>query len=327
MKTVVAMSLEDVFEQHDHKENQAWKAEKKAFQEQVKSLIEQLARARKPRIRLEPTLRERASESDTWVRVIVPDTHGQAINKEAFSLMLADMRALYPLEIILIGDHLNCGGFLAQHHTMGYVAETAYTFEDDVQATNNMLDQLYMTCPQARIEYLEGNHERRIEKWCVTQSLGKKQDSAYLLSLFSPEKVLSLEKRGIPYYRTMEYYDGLRIPGTIKRGHCHFTHGTKHGKNSAKDMLRMFAANVVYGHVHKHLEHSDKTVVNGDAKAWACGYLGDKQPCWKHSDITDWVHGYAVQWCHKDGNFLHANVPIIEGKSILEPVLHWSGKL
>ena len=59
-----------------------------------------------------------------------------------------------------MGDHLDCDGFLAQHHVWGFVAETEYTFEDDV-AANVMLDSVQKICPKAKLTYLSGitNHE------------------------------------------------------------------------------------------------------------------------------------------------------------------------
>ena len=51
--------------------------------------------------------------------------------------------------------------------------------------------------------------------------------------------------------------------------------------------------------------------------AWCCGYLGRAQPLWRHSDPTDWTQGYGVQLVRPNGDFLHINTPIIEGKSYL----------
>jgi len=108
----------------------------------------------------------------TFIRICIPDTHGSSIDLPAFSAFLSDLESLKPHEIILLGDHVDCGGFLAQAHTYGYVAQTSYTFEDDIAATNQMLDKVQAICPTAKIEYIEGNHEFRISRWCVTQASG-----------------------------------------------------------------------------------------------------------------------------------------------------------
>lgn len=93
------------------------------------------------------------------IRVIIPDSHGSQINIEAASAFLADLKALNPKEVVMLGDHVDCGGWLAQHHTLGYVAETLYSYEDDIKAANDFLDQIQLNAPDAEIHYIEGNHE------------------------------------------------------------------------------------------------------------------------------------------------------------------------
>lgn len=264
-----------------------------------------------------PAARKASAPKNSFTRVIIPDTHGCFIDPDAAGIFLRDLENLAPKEIVLIGDHIDCGGFLAQHLTMGYVAEADYSFEQDVIAANTFLDQVQQRCPTANYYYLEGNHERRIEKWITTQTQRNGHDAAYLHQLFSVEVVLNLEQRGIPLFKQGQFYDGCRIPATIKLGHCYFTHGSRHGRRAADAMLQRFGAPVVFGHVHKLLATSDRNVKDGELGAWCVGYLGRLQPLWKHTDPTDWTHGYGVQLCRADGDFLHLNVPIIDGKSYL----------
>lgn len=254
-----------------------------------------------------------------YTRIVVPDTHGCFADDDALSAFLFDLEQLSPTvkEIVMLGDHLDCGGFLAQHWTLGYVAEADYTFEDDVNATNQLLDRIQSACPDAKIHYLEGNHERRIEKWCLTQTLKNKTDAAYLLRMFGVESVLHLRERGIAHYKQGQFYDGVSIPSTIKLGKCYFTHGSRVGKNPCKLMLEDFGGNVVFGHVHRVDSYTDRTVSEGIIGAWSPGCLCRLQPLWQHTQITGWSHGYGVQLVRGGGEFLHINVPIIDGKSYL----------
>lgn len=259
------------------------------------------------------------SSRGVWFRVIVPDTHGCYADEAALAAFLRDLELIAPKvrEIILLGDHLDCGGFLAQHHTIGYVAEAAYSFEDDTDATNTLLDRVQEICPRSRIDYLEGNHERRVETWCVTQTLAHAKDAAYLYKMFSPESVLHLAKRNITYYRQGVFYDGLRIPGAIRRGRCHFTHGTRCGRNAAQQTLSDFGGNVVFGHVHTAMQASASTVKGGGIGSWCPGGLCRLQPLWRHTQPTSWNHGYAVQAVRKDEGFMHIHIPILDGESYL----------
>lgn len=255
-------------------------------------------------------------------RVVIPDTHGCKVDSEALSAFLYDLEQMSGnvKEIVMLGDHLDCGGFLAQHHTMGYVAETTYTFEDDTNATNQLLDRVQKICPKAEIHYLLGNHEQRLEKWCVTQALRNNQDAAYLKSLFGVGSVLHLEKRGISMYDQGKCYHGLSIPATIRLGKCFFTHGSRTGVSPARAMLKDFGDNVVFGHVHRSDSCIERSVSKGIIGAWSPGCLCELQALWMHTQITGWSHGYGLQLVNPDDTFLHINVPIIDGKSYLLPL-------
>lgn len=252
----------------------------------------------------------------SFVRLIIPDTHGAHVDLVAVGTMLGDIQHLKPKEIVWLGDHLDCGGFLAQHHTMGFVAETEIGFAEDVAAANQLLDQVAQSVGKVRQDYLEGNHEVRIERWCVTEALRKTKDAKFLLDRMGPEAVLHLKSRGIDYRKESETYDGLSVKGTIKRGECHFTHGVAHGVNAARAHLGAFGGNIVFGHVHREQTFSGETVAAAQMRAWCPGCLCKRRPYWHHTRPSGWTHGYAIQFVRNEG-FLHLNVPIIDGKSYL----------
>jgi predicted phosphodiesterase len=269
-------------------------------------------KARQPR----PAKSARAT-GEELVRVIVPDTHGCKADQAALSACLGDIKALSPDEIILLGDHVDCGGLLAQHHVMGYVAETSYTYEEDIAATRAFLDALQTAAPKARIHYIEGNHERRAETLCVTMALRNSKDAEFLRKAIAPEFLLNLEARGITYYRQGEFYDNLKIPGVIRLGKCYFTHGSKTPSNATAAMLAAFGAPLVFGHTHRAQASSGRPVHTGAIAAWNPGCLCELQPLWMHTNPTTWTHGFGVQMVARSGEFLHLNIPIIEGKSLL----------
>jgi len=290
---------------------------------ELSSIIEQqqelLERARKPRVPMRGAKPPRPQKGE-FIRVIIPDSHGKHIEQAAAAAMLADMDELKPSEVVMLGDHIDCSGFLAQHHTLGHVAESEYSFEEDIGATNDFLDAIQARC-SGQIHYLEGNHERRIESWIVTQTLRHKQDAKYLRKLFGVEKCLNFEARGIKHYRQSERYGGLSIPCTIKLGHCYFTHGTRTGPGAALKTLQDFSGNVVFGHTHTPSVASKRSVSDDNIYAWNPGCLTQLQPLWQHTQITNWGHGYAIQFVNGSGEFLHINVPILGGTSYLGPHL------
>jgi len=292
----------------------------------ARELLEQtLDRLRSSSVKLNLTRKARSTKGGVTLRVIVPDSHGCFVDQSAASAMLADIAMLKPSSIILLGDHLDCGGFLAEHHTWGYVAETNYTFEDDCQATNQFLDALQSAAPHATIEYLEGNHERRIEKWIVTDALrsgkGSRGAVKMLNALFSTETVLQLAARKIPIYKQGEWYDGCQVPGTIMRDNCYFTHGQFTSKAAAAAHLAKYNSNIWFGHTHRMDMATKRTVASGPIGAWNPGCLCQLQPYWMHQNLTDWVNGYGIQLVQKGLGHLNLQIPIIEGVSYLSPLI------
>lgn len=259
-----------------------------------------------------------SKRSDDWKRVIIPDSHGNKISRPAAAAMLRDIKTINPDEIVMLGDHLDCGGFLAQHHVMGYVAEVNQTsYADDVEAANQFLDEIIKAAPGAKIHYLEGNHEARVEKWCVTQSLRHQKDAEFLRNLVGVEAVLKLGVRGIQYYRMCDRYDDLPVPGIIRLGQCLFTHGFSTASAAATAHARVAGTSIVYGHTHRHQSDILRTVSGGVFGAWCPGALAQIQNYYEHNQPNNHSHGYGLQIVANSGRFLHLQIPILDGESLL----------
>jgi hypothetical protein len=282
-------------------------------------LVRQLQESQKTVRRVKFKAPTRVRMRGDLLRVIIPDSHGSAIDPVAAGAFLHDLKKIDPQEIVMGGDHVDCGGFLAQHHTLGYVAQTDYSYFEDIEAANHFIDQIQCAAPRARIHYIEGNHERRVETWCVTESLRNRKDSEMLRRFLAPEYMLRLKARGITYYRQSEHYMGIGIPGAIRLGKCYFWHSVSTAKQAAAVNLRQFAANVVYFHTHREDMASGVPVGKGDIGAWNPGCLCKRQPLWQHTRPTDWTTGYAVQCVSPTQNFLHINARIVDGSSLLIP--------
>jgi predicted phosphodiesterase len=296
---------------------QEGKADLKAARQEAEMLREHLEAARHGRKREPIYVSPVTAPTGQFTRIVVPDTHGNKIARHAAAAFLADVKRINPREVVMLGDHLDCGGFLAQHHTLGFVAECDDTYEDDSKSTNDFLDLLQKSAPKARFHYLEGNHEHRVEAYCITMALRNKSNAQFLLNAIGPEAVLKLKERGITYYRTSGRYNGLPTPGTIKLGKCHFTHGFGHGRHATADHLSRAAACIVHGHTHRAQGYVNRTIGTGVIAGYCPGTLSQLQPMYAHTRPTDWSHGYGVQIVDKDGSFVHFNVPIINGKSLL----------
>lgn len=249
------------------------------------------------------------------VRVVIPDSHGNHIDLCARDAFLRDLSRLDANEIVMLGDHLDCGGTFSTHQR-SYTNEMAESYEDDCDAANRLLDLIQKASPKASTYYLEGNHEAHVERWASRTFMNQK-DAVKLLEAYGPEKVLDLKKRGIRYYKRSEHYMGISIPGTIRLGKCFFVHGISHSKHAASTHLARFGASVVFGHIHRSQSVVERSVTSDGFGAWCPGTLAKLQPLYKHTEPSSWSHGYGVQFVAPSGNFLHLNVPILAGKSML----------
>jgi len=254
-----------------------------------------------------------------FVRVVIPDSHGAHIDWPAAQAVIADIRRLCPKEVVLLGDHLDCGGTFTDHQR-SYTNEMTESYEDDVSATNLFFDKIQRAAPDAAYHYLEGNHEQRVERW-ASRIFESHKDAEGFIERNGPGAVLKLKEREIRYYRRALMYQGIPIQGTIKLGKCFFTHGISASQYATAVHLRRFCANVVHGHTHRCQSVVERSVTSAGYGAWCPGTLAKLQPLYQHTNPTSWTHGYAVQFIQKNGSFLHINVPIAHGKSLLGGLL------
>jgi hypothetical protein len=281
-------------------------------------VIEDLSTA--PVHRATPVRPRRAKAAKHILRVIVPDSHGEHIDLGARDAFLSDVARLDPDEMIWLGDHLDCGGTFNAHQR-NYTHEMTESYADDVAACNEFFDKTQERAPRAEHHYIFGNHEWHVERW-ATRNFQSFKDAKLVLERLGPAAVLNLKQRGFRWYLPSERYHGLSVPGTIKLGKCHFTHGMSHAKHAAATHLQRVGANIVFGHVHRMQSVCERTVSSDGFGAWCPGTLAKLQPLYRHTSPTSWQHGYAVQFVNvSTGQFIHWNVPIMRGVSLLLDVI------
>ncbi len=259
------------------------------------------------------------------LRVVIPDSHGAAIDIKARDAFLKDLKVLQPDEIVMLGDHVECSSIFTTHNR-SYAEELNESYTDDIDAANCFLDAIQSISPNAKYHYLEGNHESRVNKW-ATRMFHTERDVEFVLSTLAPQAALRLKEREIKYYRTDKYYQNISIPGTIRLGKCFFVHGISHAKNAAQVHLARFGANVVFGHVHRSMSLLDRTVVSDSLGSWCPGTLAKSQMFYMHGVPSGHTHGYAFQSVNTStGTFMHVNVPIHKGTSLLHEVSSLFGR-
>lgn len=269
-----------------------------------------------------PSRKSTARKGKDIVRVCIPDSHGAHADQGAVTAFLADLKRLNADEIVMLGDHLDCGGVFSTH-SRAYTNEMTESYDEDCRATNDFLDAIQKAAPRAKIWYLEGNHEARVSKWATSTFLSKRDADAYL-DRMGPSAALDLKRRCIKYVTRDEFMPGCSIPGTIRLSvngtAIYYTHGISAAKNATAVHLARFGANVVHGHTHRAQSVHGRTVEKGVIGAWSPGTLAALQPLYAHTNPTDWSHGYGLEIVSSSGRFVHFQVPLIRGESMLQQV-------
>ena len=263
----------------------------------------------------------RKATKGSWVRIAFGDTHGCSLDQTAWSALLGDLEVLKPREIVHMGDVLDCDGWLASHHTTNYVAQTEYSYSDEVIAGNQMFDQLQTVCPKSEIHVIEGNHDLRVETHCLTMTQKHRADAELLIQSFAPRVVLNLEKRKIAWWSRGECHHDAVAGGTIRLGKCYFTHPQTASKHHAAKMAAAFGSNVVYGHTHRRDYYPGANVRGEEWAAWSPGCMCVKRKYWHHTELFQHTQGYHLQLVQPDDSFLGINVPIIDGQSYLSGLM------
>jgi len=309
-------------------DEQAKAAEKATLLSEIKALKKELAAARAhseiivgqlaAKSKPPPKTKSIRRASSLYVRAILSDTHGAHLDRDAWAACMADLKGLDVREVVLLGDHIECSGFLAEHHIPGTLSQAEYSYAEDIDAANQWLDELQAACPHAEYHMLQGNHCQRVERWIMQHSLAHNKDRQLLLEALDPEFRLHLKERGIKFYRRDKFNDTCPERGTLQLGNCRFLHETSTSINAARTALNLYSTNIVFGHSHRaDISYSRKPGV-GQIMAANPGCLCTLTPVWQmtRSSINNWTHGWACQLVNKkSGDFLHVNIPIIDGKS------------
>jgi hypothetical protein len=309
--------------EHDY-EVERLRSEIKALNNAHKETLQALESARLAGMKLVKITKSKPSStsSDDLVEVIFSDVHGNQHDPAAFGRLIQDLKVIRPDRIIIGGDFINCGGFLAEHHTMGYVADTQDSYEEDVKVSNLLLDEIIKAAPGAEIHYVEGNHEWRVERWAVNSKLAHFKDVELLRRTFAPEYVLRLKDRGISYYRQGQIHGDCTVPGWVKFDKISFVHKISNSSDAADVALSKAAGNIVYFDTHR-ASYKPKYKPNlGLIAAWNPGCLCLRQPLYANTNPTEWTHGYLVRFIsRKTGAFQMVNVTIDNGQSFASMLL------
>lgn len=187
-------------------------------------------------------------------------------------------------EVILGGDTMDCES-LSKYDK---ISETA-SFSDEVYATNRFLRMLRENFPDAKITYIMGNHEERLEKY-VRKNVPELADFKEL----TLPSFLDFDEVGVEFIdnrkRLTQGVGPYRVQGwNVFHGHefgiCPLT-------NPAKRYVDRAKVNMIVGHIHK-TDSSVMTTFNRDLiRCYSVGTLAKLSP--DYMPINQWTQGFAI---------------------------------
>lgn len=239
--------------------------------------------------------------------LIIPDIHFGYYMTEAgtckpthdescVAIYLAVARLYQPKVIVVEGDLFDFPTLSTKFASdpvfmqlLNYVIRSGYLF----------LAALRAACPNARIVYIEGNHEKRLREYVKRLApellhLKREGDDQPMLSV---PYLLRLGELGVEYVGP--YGEHVWFPEFDARG----LHGEKYGSSGGETVAKMLkeypGENSFCGHVHR-CEHAMKTSMIGGVRrvhwAIACGTGALIDGTVPGPKYADWQNGFGAIW-------------------------------
>jgi hypothetical protein len=164
--------------------------------------------------------------------------------------------------------------------------------------------------PKAKMVYLEGNHEYRIERLIDAQPA--------LEGSLEIEKVLNLTKRRIEWVRSWSQGQLFTL------GNCSFHHGLFCNDHHAKKMVQRFGKNILYGHVHDcqiYSSHSHPALIGA-----SLGCLCRIPQKYLRGAPTRWVQAVTVfEYETVTGEFWFTPIRVNNHRLVFDGTIYESG--
>jgi predicted phosphodiesterase len=246
-------------------------------------------------------------ESHDWTKykiresriAILSDVHFPYYDKTALNAAINHFRKFKPDCILLNGDIIDC------YHLSRFekdIRKRSFSYELDM--LKSFFLQLQKLFPNAKLVFVEGNHEQRYEK-VILQRVPEFVD----MEMFNLESVIEAKKYGIDVIK------GKRLIqlGKLNAGHGHeMPTGIAAPVNAARGFFLKTKANFIGGHHHATSSHTESDINDNVIGAWSTGCLCELHP--HYMPINRWNSGAATVEVEKGGNFEVDNFKIIKGK-------------
>lgn len=196
-------------------------------------------------------------------------------------------------------DHIVLGGDFLELESCSMHGGNANprALVDEIKAGQKAIKRLMDACPNAKITYLEGNHETRLSRVVVSSI------PAFDGALDVPS-LLHLSDLGIEWvpYRKLWHPTINGVKGKLA-----YTHGEWATNYHASKHLQMYGVSVRYGHTHRPQTYCRGYADGSVAIAVGSPCLRTLDPSWA-GPHNGWLHGFGWDEFMPDGTFTAQNV-------------------
>lgn len=216
--------------------------------------------------------------------IAIGDIHFPYQNDNALHHVLSFIEKFKPRFIFLLGDIIDCYSLSRFDKDPSRILSLQKEFD----LANSFIRKLKEICPYAKIVYIEGNHERRFQKY-----LNNHPEISSLRSLTVPT-MLGLDALGIGYKKEYYFGDIVLTHGEIVR---------KYSGQSARAEMDRNDLSGISGHTHRLslvYRTTPHRIIQWAEAGCLCGLCPDYI-----EGVPDWQNGFIF------GENINGNVEII----------------
>lgn len=236
-----------------------------------------------------------STHKDLYRVFVYGDVHIPYQDPDALAIMFDALSVYKPDHIIIAGDLLDC-----EEISTFPKRERPVKLVDELIAGEDHFKRLRLIAPDARISYLEGNHERRFARY-----VGSRAPALLEVKDVSVDTLLNIKDYNIDFFPSTDR--GISIDlGKILVGH--WSRVSKHSAYTAKLILDDYGKSHIQGHTHRLGTHfrtlADRTLVGYEGGCLCLLKV-------KYMEFPNWQHGFHTITIAPDGIFQVQQIPII----------------
>ena len=229
---------------------------------------------------------------------ILSDIHIPYHDEKALAIAIEYMRDNTPDHIVLNGDIADFYSVSSYEKQM----KGRLTFEEEVEAVVSFFTKLRDLFPDAKMSFLEGNHETRLRKYL------QRNAPELEMGILSLPKLFKLEEMQIDYYPPNR---------PLQLGKLLITHGElcrKAAGSTARGHRDKYNSSIAIGHIHRGSVAYQRTRTGQDImieNGCLCKMDVD------YGNFFDWLHGFTEILF--DGDDLTAHTHAIINYKLITP--------